>query len=268
MKKLTWLLSCALMAIAITSCQKDISQDSPDQTAGTDTLPKRIAYTEKNSTTGQTQNVIADYTFSKGKIIKFAANWGDTLSAFTYDDKGNLTSYIDKASYLGVLFQTDTYKISYGTNSVSVEDTWADMVNGGGEVSTTTYVLQDSLIVGAAMDLGGHEDLVTYTYNTDGNVIKEVHSYRSEVRTYTYDMHYKNPFLIRGNLLFSAINGGDGGSISVNMPATETIVYNDDNGVQQTYNLKFTVNEHIGSYPTKVHSDGPTTDDYVITYNL
>jgi hypothetical protein len=268
MKRISLVLTCALLVLSITSCQKDVSQDTPAQTLS-DTLPVRASLTEKINATGQTQNVIADYTFSNGKLTKFAANWGDTLSNFTYNDKGYLTGYLDKASYGGALFQTDTYKISYNANDVTVEDAWLDVTNGDNDVTTTVYTMKDSLIVGALMDLGGHKDTVVYTYNAQGNVVKEEHTYKKEVRTFVYDVTYKNPFLIKGNLIFSAITGGDGSVISVNMPSSETDVYIDDNNVQQTINFKLTVNEHVGSYPTKIHSEGgPTTDDYVFTYNF
>lgn len=196
-------------------------------------------------------------------------NWGDTLSSFTYNDKGYLTGYVDKASYGGSLIQTDTYKISYNNNDITVEDTWQDASSSDNDVTTTVYSMKDSLIVGAIMDLGGHKDTVVYTYNAQGNVVKEQHTYRSEVLTFTYDVAYKNPFLVKGNLIFSAITGGDGSAVSVNIPSTETDVYIDGNNVQQTINSKLTVSEHIGSYPTKVHSEGgPITNDYVFTYNL
>ncbi|MDI3319422.1 hypothetical protein [Pinibacter soli] len=268
MKCFIYAASAALLVCSAIACQKNA--DISPQLIGDTVLTKCSMFFHVTATNEQ-YPVRVNYWMTGKEISKISIEPGDTLYDFVRNDKGNLIHFRDQtATVKGETTSASTYELSYTQDKITMIENWQSFENGYSGVTTRFLTLKDSLIT-TIEEWDGQQlnEKTDYVYDASGNVIKEMRSVAKETITYTYFKEYRNPLLINGECRLINFLFGAGSYMSPNYTATETNKPDGNNAPNYTVIAKYVVNDHWGSFPTKVHASSDVeTIDFSYDYSV
>jgi hypothetical protein len=267
MKNFIYAAFAALFVCCAMSCQKNSSTSSK---LNGDTVLAKYTVNYYNAANNEQFPIRYNYWTTGKEISKISWEPGDTLFDFVHNDKGDLVSFkYESVTVHGAITDVASYVLSYSKDTITLVETSQSFDNGYSGVTTRILTMKDSLITSLKeIDDSQLREKTDYFYDEFGNVTKEVQNVAGQTITYTYFPQYKNPLMIGQCRLINCLFGG-GFYMSPNYVASETDRPTSTNDPSYATVQTYTVNEHWGSFPTKVHSVCNTvTFDYTYEYSI